>query len=133
MPRIIAIDWGSKRIGLAVTDPNQIIATALSTVENHRIIEYLKGYMANENVETIVVGKPKDGSDSSVGIEQFLKQLKTNFPNIKIETENEDFTSKIAFDTILQSGIGKMKRREKGLVDKVAAVLILQSYLEKQK
>lgn len=132
MPRIIAIDWGSKRIGLAVTDPNQIIATALSTVENHRIMEYLKGYMANENVETIVVGKPKDGSDSSVGIEQFINQLKTNFPNVKIETENEDFTSKIAFDTILQSGIGKMKRREKGLVDIVAAVLILQSYLEKQ-
>ncbi|RYD81022.1 MAG: Holliday junction resolvase RuvX [Sphingobacteriales bacterium] len=136
MPRIVAIDYGSKRVGIAATDPLQIIASAVTTVGSHEIMAYLEKYLQTEVVECIVVGEAKnlDGSaaDSTRIIEEFVKGLRKKFPQVKIEMQDERFTSKMAFDAILQSGISKSKRRDKKLVDKVSAVLILQSYLERK-
>jgi putative Holliday junction resolvase len=136
MPRILAIDYGSKRVGIAVTDPLQIIATALTTVLSHEIMTYLENYLKTEVVECIVVGEAKnlDGSeaDSTRLINDFVKGLHKRFPQVKIEMQDERFTSKMAFDVMLQSGISKSKRRDKKMVDKISAVLILQSYLERK-
>ena len=137
MARIIAIDYGSKRTGLAVTDPLQMIATALDTVPTHQVLEYLKKYIAREPVELFVVGEAKPINQLTHQpinqlTEAFIKILKKNFQGIKIEKEDERFTSKMAFQTMLESGISKSKRRDKGLVDKISAVLILQSYLERK-
>lgn len=136
MARILAIDYGSKRVGIAVTDPLQIIATALTTVASHEAIAYLQNYIGKEAVERIVVGEAKhlDGSpaQSAPLIQAFIKQLQKAFPGIPVENEDERFTSKMAFQTMIDSGISKSKRRDKKLVDKISAVIILQSYLERR-
>jgi putative Holliday junction resolvase len=136
MARILAIDYGSKRVGIAVTDPLQIIATALTTVGSHEVMAFLKDYIAKEPVERIVVGEAKnlDGTpaESARLIEPFVKGLKKNFPKIPVEMEDERFTSKIAFQSMIDSGLSKSKRRDKNMVDKISAVIILQSYLERR-
>jgi len=133
--RILAIDYGTKRIGLAVTDPLQIIANGLDTVLTPNIFDYLKKYLETEQVECFVVGEPKhlDGNPSQIApqVEKFIKELQKLFPDIKIEREDERFTSEDAKLAILQSGVKKKKRRDKGLVDKVAATIILQDFMER--
>ena len=135
MPRILAIDYGTKRVGLAVTDPLQIIATSLATVRAHDIIVYLKNYLQTESVECFVVGKPMklDGSDSqsAVHVEKFISLLTKNFPEIKIERIDERYTSTIATRAMLEMGLKKKDRQKKEKVDQLSAVLILQSYMER--
>ncbi|QNL50713.1 Holliday junction resolvase RuvX [Olivibacter sp. SDN3] len=132
--RIMAFDYGTKRIGIAVTDPLKLIATALDTIHPNAIIQYLKDYLTREQVEAFVVGMPKqmDGSDSqsAMHIRGFIRLLKKTFPSIQIHTIDERFTSKIASATIAQSGLKRSKRQEKSLVDSVSAVIILQSFME---
>jgi putative Holliday junction resolvase len=134
--RILAIDYGSKRTGLAVTDILQIIATGLTTVDTPKLIGFLKEYMAKEPVELFVVGEAKqlDGTpaQSTPIINQFVKELQKNFPDIPVEREDESHTSKRAFQAMIDSGISKTKRRDKKLVDKISAVLILQQYMERK-
>ena len=137
MARILGIDYGLKRSGLAVTDPLQIIASPLETVPTNQLVQYLENYMKKEQVETMVVGEPKnlDGSPSQIAadVEEFILQLKKKFPAIPVRKIDERFTSKIAQQIILQSGKNKMARRDKSLLDKVSAALILQSYLDSKK
>jgi putative Holliday junction resolvase len=137
MARMMAIDYGSKRVGIAVTDPLQIIATGLTTVHSKDLMEFLKNYLVKEEVECIVVGEPKrmnnEPSDSARFIEPFVIHLKRTFPKVKIERMDERFTSKMAFQTMIDSGLKKMDRRNKALVDEISATIILQSYMEKKK
>lgn len=134
MPRIIAIDYGTKRVGLAVTDELKIIATSLGTVHAKDVINYLKEYCTQNNVETFVVGLPKqmDGSasESERHIKAFLNAVKKNFPMIPVVRYDERFTSKIASRSLIDSGVKKKDRQNKELLDTVSAVLILQDYLE---
>jgi putative Holliday junction resolvase len=134
MGRILAIDYGQKRVGLAVTDELKLIATGLTTIHVKDIFDYLKNYIEKESVETIVVGEPKDmknrPSDSSKYIEPFVRKLKKTYPDIKIERFDERFTSVIAQKAILESGVKKKKRQDKSLVDTISAVIILQSYMD---
>lgn len=133
MPRILAIDYGTKRCGIAVTDTLQIIATGLTTVHSKDIIEFLKKYMEKEVVETIVVGEPKnlrgERTDASEHADGFVTLLKRNFPGMKIARIDERFTSKMASRAIIDSGMKKKDRQNKELVDEVSATIILQSYL----
>lgn len=133
----MAIDYGSKRVGIAVTDALQIISTGLTTVHSKDLIEFLKNYLAKEDVECIVVGEPKrmnnEPSDSARFVEPFVMHLKRTFPKIKVERMDERFTSKMAFQTMIDSGLKKMDRRNKELVDEISATIILQSYMEKKK
>lgn len=135
MGRILAIDFGTKRTGIAVTDASKIIATGLATVATHEAIEFLKKYISKEEVECIVVGEPKrmnnQPAQSAAGTEQFIKQLQKHFPTLKIEREDERFTSKMAFQTMIDGGLGKKARQNKELVDTISATIILQSYLER--
>ena len=137
MARILAIDYGQKRTGLAVTDPLQIIATALDTVPTAQVLDYLKAYTAREQVEHFVVGYPRnmDNTPSAAVryIDPFLKQLRQQFPDTGISLEDERFTSKIAFQSMIDSGVKKMDRRDKAAVDKVSAVIILQSFMERRR
>ena len=130
----MAIDYGTKRVGIAVTDPLQIIATGLDTVATAGIFDFLKTYMSTEEVETIVVGEPihADGSPAQIAhlVVGFVRKLKKSYPNLNIVMQDERFTSVEAKKIILQSGASKKKRRDKALVDKISAVLILQDYLE---
>ena len=134
MGRILAIDYGAKRTGIAATDPLKMIASPLETVSTGEVIDFLKKYFSKEEVECVVIGKPVnlDNSDSEIEkqIQSFIVNLKKQFADMKIERMDERFTSKIAQSAILDSGIKKMERRNKSLVDKVSATLILQSYLE---
>lgn len=133
--RVMAFDYGTKRIGIAVTDPLQIIATGLDTVHPKDIVEYLKKYMAANPVERFVVGEPKQmdntASQSAPHVRGFVTILKKNFPEIPLEMLDERFTSKMASATIAQSGMGKMARQNKALVDTISATIILQSFMEK--
>ncbi len=133
MGRILAIDFGKKRTGLAVTDDLQIIASGLTTVETDNVFTFLRDYISKENVELFVVGKPKqmDNSDSEseVLIVSFLEKLAKNFPQIPIKRVDERFTSKIAFQTMIDSGLKKKQRQNKALIDEISATIILQSYL----
>ncbi len=133
----MAIDYGTKRIGLAVTDPGRIIATALDTVHSSKVIEYLKKYLEKEEVEFFVVGEPRqmDNSPSSITphVEDFIRKLKTAFPDIPVKRIDERFTSKIATQSLLLNGLKKSDRRNKALVDQRSAVIILQSYMEMNK
>lgn len=130
----MAFDYGTKRIGIAVTDPLQIIATALATIHPNEVIQYVKQYISAEGVEKFIVGMPRqmDGSDSQSAphVKGFIRNLKKNFPDIPLVTIDERFTSKMASSAIAQSGMGRAKRQEKSLIDKVSAVIILQSYME---
>ena len=132
--RIMAFDYGTKRIGIAVTDPLQIIATALTTVHPEDIWTYLKDYLQGEQVETFVVGKPlqMDGTDSESAqhVIGFVRRLKREYPTIQVVEVDERFTSKMASSAIAQSGMKKNKRQNKGLVDTVSATLILQTYMD---
>ena len=131
----MAIDYGTKRVGIAVTDPLQIIATGLTTVHSKDVIQFLKDYFAKEVVDCLVLGEPKQmdntASESARFVEGFLKVLKRTFPTLKIERIDERFTSLMAFQTMIDSGLKKKARRNKELVDEISATIILQSYMEK--
>jgi putative Holliday junction resolvase len=136
MARIMAIDYGSKRVGIAVTDPLQMISTGLTTVHSKDLIDFLKTYLTKEEVECIVVGEPKrmnnEPSDSARFIEPFVLHLKRTFPKVKVERMDERFTSKMAFQAMIDSGLKKKDRQNKELVDEISATIILQSYMEKK-
>ena len=134
MARIVAIDYGSKRTGIAVTDPMKMIASGLTTVPTATVIDFLKNYFSKEEVECIVVGDPKNLNNTpasvAASVNQFVKQLEATFPDRPVKRMDERFTSKMATHAILVSGVNKKTRQDKALVDKVSATLILQSYLE---
>lgn len=133
MGRILAIDYGSKRVGLAVTDSLRLIATGLTTVHSKDLISYLTGYFSKENVDIIVVGEPKtlqnQKSDSARFIDPFVTHLRRTFPDKKIERYDERFTSAIAQQTMLSGGLKKKDRQSKETVDLISAIIILQDYL----
>lgn len=135
MSRILAIDYGKRRTGLAVTDPMRIIASGLQTVETDKLLVFLKDYFSKENIEIVIVGEPKqmDGtpSESAAMIDAFVAKFITAFPTIKIERMDERFTSKMAMRSLLDSGVKKKKRQDKGLLDEISATIILQDYLNK--
>ncbi|WP_314276572.1 Holliday junction resolvase RuvX [Capnocytophaga sputigena] len=135
--RILAIDYGTKRTGIAVTDPLQIIASGLCTVETPTLFAFLKQYTTEEAVETFVIGQPKrlNNEDSSVEthIQQFITQLQKEFPSIPIHRQDERFTSKLAFQTMIDSGLKKKQRQNKALIDEISATIILQEFLSSKK
>lgn len=134
MARILSIDYGKKRTGLAVTDPLQIIAGGLVTVPTSELFDFLNGYVSKEPVERIVIGEPKqsDGSPSEnmARVTQFVNRWKKARPDIPIEFYDERFTSVLAHRAMIDGGLGKKRRQDKALVDEVSATIILQSYLE---
>jgi len=136
MPRIIAIDYGKKRTGLAVTDPLQIIATGLTTVETPQLMNFLKDYFKKEQVEKILVGEPTNWDDSDTHatplVREFVNRLKKKFPSIPIVMVDERYTSKMASQAMIDMGLKKHQRRNKALVDEIAATIILQEYLHHQ-
>ena len=137
MPRILAIDYGIKRTGIAVTDEFQIIASGLTTIPSETIIAFLKEYFAKEKVEKVIIGEPKQmngqPSESAEIIEKFVIKFKSEFPQMKMERVDERFTSKMAFQTMIDSGLKKKQRQNKGLVDEIAATIMLQDYLLRYK
>jgi putative Holliday junction resolvase len=137
MARILAIDYGKKRTGLAVSDELQLIAGGLTTIATATLIEYILDYVKREPVERIVVGLPKQmnntPSENMCRIEPFVNRLRKLLPDMPVEYHDERFTSVLAHQAILASGIGKMARRNKELVDEVSATIILQSYMESRR
>ena len=135
MARILAIDYGKKRTGIAITDELQIIASGLTTVNTKDFFTFIANYLKKEDVELFIVGEPKQMdysvSESEVLIIPFITKLKTAYPNIPIERIDERFTSKMAFQTMIDSGFSKKKRRDKALLDEISATIILQTYLNK--
>ena len=135
MGRIVAIDYGRKRVGIAVTDPGKIIANSLTTVHSKDIFTFLKDYVNKEEVEGFVVGEARQmdnsASESSEFIEPFVKKLRKTFPEMPVERVDERFTSKMALDAMIQGGTKKKVRQDKGKIDAVSATIILQSYMEK--
>ena len=133
MARILAIDYGMKRTGIAVTDQLQIIASGLTTVSTNELLPFLKEYTRKEDVELFLIGEPKQmdntPSESEELILNFLVKLEKEFPNMPIKRVDERFTSKMAFQTMIDSGLKKKQRKNKALVDEISATLILQSYL----
>jgi putative Holliday junction resolvase len=136
MPRIIAIDYGLKRTGIAVTDELQIIASGLTTVPSDSVMNFLKDYFSKEKVIEVLIGEPKQmnglPSESTPIIEKFVSDFKIQFPNMKVIRVDERFTSKMAFQTIIDSGLSKKQRKNKGLVDEIAATILLQDYLTRK-
>ena len=130
----MSIDFGSKRVGIAVTDTMQMIASGLTTVPAKDIMEYLTNYFSKEEVDTVVVGDPKTLSNKdthgTIPADNFVKQLKKKFPEKRVERMDERFTSKMAFQTMIDSGLKKKQRQNKELVDEISATIILQSYME---
>lgn len=135
--RIVAIDYGNKRVGIAVTDPLQLIATPLDTVHAKDILTFLKAYVAREPVEAIVVGMPRTlentPTDVTSAVVGFVRKLKRELPDVPVFTHDERFTSRMAFQAMIAGGVKKKDRQNKATVDKVSATIILQSYLEQQK
>lgn len=133
MARILSIDYGSKRTGLAVTDPLQIIATGLTAVDTKDLVDYLKAYFAKEAVEKVIIGMPThaDGNDTHATplVKAFINHFKKTFPAIPIQPVDEQFTSKLAVRALIESGTSKKDRRNKKLVDEMSATIILQEYL----
>jgi putative pre-16S rRNA nuclease len=133
MARILAIDYGLKRTGLAVTDPLQIIATGLRTVESPQLIAFLKEYMRSEPVELILVGEPKNWDDSDTHatplVRELIERLRAAFPAIPLKLVDERYTSKMASRAMIEMGMKKKQRRNKALVDEIAATILLQEYL----
>lgn len=133
MGRILAIDYGTKRSGIAVTDELQLIASGLTTVDTHQLMPFISDYLCNETVATIVIGEPtqKDGTPSSVegNIQNFIKGFAKKFPKVPVVRVDERFTSKMAFQTMIDSGLKKKQRQNKALVDEISATIILQQYL----
>jgi len=134
MGRVLAIDYGEKRTGIAITDPLQIVASGLTTVDTNSLIDFLKNYCSEENVDLFVVGLPKQMNNqpslSESLIKPFIIKLKSSFPKISIVRIDERFTSKIALRTMIDYGLKKKQRKNKLLVDQISATLILQSYLD---
>ncbi len=133
MGRLLAIDFGEKRTGIAVTDELKLIASGLTTVKTKELLNFLENYINSELVDRFIVGLPKqlnnEPSQSELLITPFIKKLQSKFPHIPIERVDERFTSKIAFQTMIDSGLGKKKRQNKALIDEISATIILQSYL----
>ena len=137
MSRIIAIDYGRKRTGIAVSDTLQMIANGLTTVPTHTLLDFLLGYVEREPVERILVGLPKqmnnEASESMKYIEPFVRSLKNKLPHISIEYVDERFTSVLAHRTMLEAGLKRKARQNKALVDEISATIILQTYLESKR
>ena len=137
MTRLLALDYGTKRVGIAVTDELQMIASGLCTVRTHDCMDFLIEYLSKESVSTIVMGMPKNlrnqNTDATPNVKGFAKQIRKQFPEMKVELIDERFTSKIAFQSMIDGGLKKKARQDKALVDEVSATLILQSYMEQQK
>ena len=137
MTRLLALDYGTKRVGIAVTDELQLIASGLCTVRTHDCMDFLIEYLSKESVSTIVMGMPKNlrnqNTDATPYVKGFAKQIRKQFPEMKVELIDERFTSKIAFQSMIDSGLKKKARQDKTLIDEVSATLILQSYMEQQK
>jgi putative holliday junction resolvase len=133
MARIVAIDFGGKRTGVAATDELRIIASPVDTIETSKLMDFFEKYLFTENVSDLVVGLPLrfsgEVNDIEVEIQKFIQKFSLKFPDIKVHRENEMFTSKMASRAMFEGGMKKKKRQEKGMVDKVSAVIILQSFL----
>jgi putative Holliday junction resolvase len=133
MPRILAIDYGIKRTGIAVTDPLKIIATGLTTIPSNTLISFLKDYFVKEEVELVIIGEPKNLDDSDTHatpiVKSMIKKLMKEFPAKRIKTVDERYTSKMASQAMIDMGMKKMQRRNKALVDEIAATIMLQEYL----
>ena len=133
MGRILAIDYGTKRTGIAITDELQIIASGLTTVSTNDLLPFLQDYIKNETVELFVIGEPRqmnnEASESETSIREFIERLKEVIPHIPIERVDERFTSKIAVKSMVESGLKKSKRKDKALIDEISATLILQNFL----
>lgn len=133
MGRILALDYGSKRTGIAITDELQLIASGLTTVATSELMDFLKKYIASEKVELVLVGEPKqkDGTHSNIEeeIQKFLKKFHEAFPNLQMKRVDERYTSKMAFQTMIDSGLKKKQRQNKALVDEISATIILQEFL----
>ncbi len=134
MPRILSIDYGGKRTGLAVTDPLKIIATGLETIESKELISWLKKYFRQEEVELIIIGMPKNWDESDTHatplVEAAIKKIQKEFPSVPVKTVDERYTSKMAKDAMLEMGMKKKDRRDKKNVDVIAATIMLQEYLQ---
>lgn len=137
MSRILAIDYGKKRSGIAVTDTLQMIANGLTTVPTHTLFDFIKNYIETEDVEKIIVGLPRQNSgefsDNMKNITPFVNRVRKNLPQVNIEFYDERFTSVLAHRAMLDSGIGRKARQDKALVDKISATIILEDYLESQR
>lgn len=133
MPRILAIDYGQKRTGIAVTDPLQIIATGLTTIHPKDLVSFLKEYFAKEAVELIIIGWPVNWDESDTNatplVAKCITELQKNFPQVPVKKVDERYTSKMAKDAMLEMGMKKKDRRNKALVDEIAATIMLQEYL----
>lgn len=134
MGRLLAIDYGKKRCGIAVSDPMKIIANGLTTVATHELFDWLKNYMSKEEVDVLIIGEPKkvtgEYSETMKYIEPFVNRVRKNFPNLKIEMVDERFTTKLAFQAMIDGGVKKHNRDNKnGTVDMVSATIILQTYM----
>lgn len=136
MARILSIDYGKKRTGLAVTDPLQMIANGLTTVDTAQLLDFIADYLSKEQVERIVVGYPKqtngEDSENMKRITPFVNRLRKLYPTITVELYDERFTSVLAHRAIIESGIGRKARQDKALVDKISATIILQDYMERK-
>jgi putative holliday junction resolvase len=136
MPRILAIDYGLKRTGIAVTDPLKIIATGLTTIPSNTLISFLKDYFLKEDVELVIIGEPKNLDDSDTHatpiVKSMIKKLMKQFPDKRIKTVDERYTSKMASQAMIDMGMKKMQRRNKSLIDEIAATIMLQEYLRSQ-
>jgi putative Holliday junction resolvase len=134
MPRILCIDYGKKRTGIAVTDPLKIIATALTTVETKNLTYFLKKYFHQEQVELVLIGEPKNLDDSDTHatplVNEFIQKFKKEFPSFRIEKVDERYTSKLAVQAMVEMGMKKKDRRKKENVDQIAAAIMLQEYLK---
>ena len=137
MGRLLALDYGKKRTGIAVTDELQLIATALTTVPTVELLDFLKDYAKKEKIARFIVGEPRQmnntPSDSEAFIAPFLIRLATEFPNIPIDRQDERFTSKMAVQSMVVTGVKKKKRRNRNLIDEISATIILQAYLNKKR
>ena len=137
MPRILALDYGLKRTGIAITDEMQIIASGLTTIESATAIQFFRDYFSKEKVEKVLIGEPKqmngEPSQSTEIIEKFVTKFKNVFPEMAIERVDERFTSKMAFQTMIDSGLKKQQRKNKALVDEISATIMLQDYLNRKR
>ena len=137
MARVVAIDYGTKRVGIAVTDPGQLIATPLDTVHAKDVLAFLLQYVQREPVERFVVGMPRHldntATDATPHVVGFVRQLRKQFPEIPVQEADERFTSRMAFQAMIDGGLGRKARRDKAMVDKLSATILLQSYLESRR
>lgn len=137
MGRILAIDYGKKRVGLAVTDPSQIIANKLTTVATNELWDFLQNYFSKENVDEVIIGYPRQlnnqPSEAVTYINPFIKKFKREYPEMNLELMDERFTSKMAFQTMIDGGVSKKGRRNKAMVDAISATIILQNYMEQKR